>query len=586
MHRYWLLVCCFIVFVFPRFVTAQTPPIDGPYIPNPFPPNVEAFTKFPLTAAKIYQSAMESMTKFNDNKEIGQEIAEKYGLGGENWDENQFEEHPWRTNLGRNLGEASADWFMDSAATVLDPLPLGMNFWECAEPRISLDIGLLLQCNLLNCLPFFGDGNFGVVVEYWWPEHHIETNNYAISAFNPMLDSPPRFDLVLPVLTVLKYWVHDPMLLLTLWPKFAVLGGKGMEKFGSWFKVLKDIPKKLRKKPHLGQTHWAGLLPGDQTLYQEAHTYRTLLAVEVAAKAEDVPKHRGFLEDAPNDCQYLDFLGEKVENRKIVNGWTEAMPFHLFWKIPELSVFLDEQLYLASVPLLLLLENAVVGTPIDQILDFARFAGPCASYRLSKWPQQYGDLAVALKIVPGNPNDKNLEKICYKGGGELFPIVGNLMGHFAPLTAEAYLARRAIYLFSSKKKFFDTKLNSDETRLPGYDDDVDKMQRVYPRVGDRIAAPGFFGTSKCFRANDIPNYGEDVANFPPDLVREEDMGSIRHTYWNKRIACHCTYWGIQQGCYTMEYGDEEDDRIRPGLPVWMAGMLGYPAHGIFWPFIF
>jgi hypothetical protein len=552
------LLCCLCN---SQVVHAQDAIHSRPYQPQSVPPEFDP-QKFPEQSdSRVWEKLRETLSEFESNKDIGKEIAEKYGLRGDALKGDEYEPHPWRTDnaafgWGRNILESQFDWFMDSLATVFD-----LNYWQCLEPTIvspAAGFEYWVECTL-NCWPIWG--NLPVVVEYWWPEYQIETNNFAVSAYNPIMDSPPRIDLVRPVLKLLQ----DITLTLPVWSYLSRLSQESVES--------SDFPEKLRDDPHLGQTHWSGFSSTDQTYYQEAHVTRTFLSTHAAEKSQD--GKTGFQES--NSCFYDDFKGESIQEKKIVSGWTESFPYNLFWRIPEFSAFLDEELYSASTATGKLLQGIAAAKSTEP------FVSPCLGYRIQKWPSPHQDLATALNISQVPSQSEALERICYKGGGQLFPVVGSLIGHFAPLTAEAYLARRAIELFSSDQKFGDINLmGSDESRLPRFSDKADKLQRVYPRKDGQL------GTSACFRMNDIPSYVEMKSNssFPTDLVKEEQLGSIRHIYWNKRIGCHCTQWGVRQGCYTMDYGNSDSSRPLGGLPLFFLGPAGYVLHGIPWPIIF
>jgi len=550
------------------------------YVPDPMPYIPDPLKFLKQSDKHVYDKVKETMKRFDDNKHIGEDIAEKYGMDGDNWDDDKYVTHPWREMIGRNPIESYLDWFKDSAVTVIDPIPMAFTFFKCLEPTIPIGIEVIgdwLKCEW-QCPPIFDDGNYGVLVEWWWPENHIETNNFAVAAYNPLFSDPPRIDLLPPILTLLK----DFILVLPVWAKLSIMSQEAIP-----FELMFDFPEELRKDPHIGQTHWAGLTPVDQTLYQEAHAYRAYLPIYMADMAEEQSTSDGFLVN--DGCFFLNFKGEngKGDNkRETVNGWTESWPFVLFWRLPEFSAFVDEELYLASVPIALLVENFAVGVGLEALLEFTSFAGPCTMYRAAKWKEPYQDLVTALYMPPGDKNDEKLEKICYKGGGDLYPLVGNLMGHFAPLTAEAYLARRAIELFSTDKEFLGEPLNPPERRLPTYTDETDKMQRVYPRQNEDQR----YGTSECFRMNEVPNYVEmhDDERFPLDLVREEHLGSVRHNLWNRRLSCHCTRWlnpfASGPACKTYDRGLDKNDKAVGGIPLWFLSWLGFPVHGINWPF--
>ena len=204
----------------------------------------------------------------------------------------------------------------------------------------------------------------------------------------------------------------------------------------------------------------------------------------------------------------------------------------------------------------------------------------CASYRAyhSQWagaPYYYGDLIDAVGIRPPRIEDY-LKRTCFRGGGEFFPITGQLMGSFSTIPASAYIARRAFYLFG-KDTVAGVQFVKPERRLNKYSDEVDKMQRIYPGQSKGLRV------SECFRGHEIPNYlQEKGTNWQKDLISDAyDIGvggpldDVRFNYWNRRKACMCPYIGPVRGlrllqktyitcnqrqpsCVTKDEGDSED----------------------------
>jgi hypothetical protein len=209
---------------------------------------------------------------------------------------------------------------------------------------------------------------------------------------------------------------------------------------------------------------------------------------------------------------------------RITSGWTEELEFAPYKRLPEASILADAEMYISSSPI----STAIAEGPKGLVKDtsYAKHRS-CASYRLAKWPGRYFDLLTSLGVTPLNLGA--LDKICYFGGGELYPLVGSLLGNFHPLTGSNYIARRSLEIFSNPN----SNRRDYPRRPPRYadQDNVDKLQRLYP---DGKA-------SKCFRMNDVDERDKDL--FPKDLEREKHMGENRYIYWNKRTACTCEYRG-------------------------------------------
>ncbi|MCB0358791.1 MAG: hypothetical protein KDD44_04125 [Bdellovibrionales bacterium] len=590
----------------PIVVAAQLP-----WIPYPrFPDNSDqaAFNAAQASMNQVINSLGQSSSGFAGG--IGQD----YSSTGSwfNSTSGRYSVHPWVGNwTGRNFGDTLIDWADDGLRMVGAPSLSGSyspiddfkRFMECMQPQLILPI-------CLWCMPpsarFDGSwsscpyrNNLGYVFEYWWPENEIEINNYGVSAFNPILGLRP--DLVKPLLTT----VHGLTLQLLTDGTMQLKGGVGAQS---------SFPSGLRSSPHLGQSHHAGLLPGDQTQQVEAHVYQTRPQNTAALLRDDDEGEFDFIW-AKVKILYIEFCvpsylfwynGYKKGNFRCfystidkqelpVNLWTEDIMVNFFWRYPELSLLIDPQLYWASSP------TFIPGSPSGMIIEgqtiIANFPSirSCAAYRADVWPNRYSDLEHAFGYLPWAlpgiiPNTwfSGRDEICYRGGGELYPVTGKMIGYFSPLPAAAYFARRALYLSE--------QYGINQTNI--FNEDVDKLQRIYPGISD------------CFKVNDIDD--TNLGLFPKNIIRPDQMGSIRYVHWNLRVACVCQYRGVYpaplpfnfvfwlipqgQGCHNYlneddesrgdEYGNGEQALLPPFPPWPYLWPLPYSeAAAQLWPFI-
>jgi hypothetical protein len=389
--------------------------------------------------------------------------------------------------------------------------------------------------------------NRGYNLNFWWPENEVEIQNYERTVFNPTYEcgntQPP------------KSFKHDDL------TRFLKTVRASLTKFQSGGGIAGEVSydeneagvSKLRFDPNIGESHWAGLLPGDQTFTAEAHVYRTYNDVLTSL---NFPGGDGTLLGYKRDCRcfYSGLQDQRTEGkfRKTVNGWTEQNKFLPYWRYWQNSKPISEHRY-------------------EALAKFGSYdPDSCAFLRAyddfkNKPPFEntgYQDLYKALSPVNAGPppNDpirlrKELERICYRGGGDLMPITGQLIGHFSPLPASAYIARRALLLFGTKElklndKVVDREFVDRDRRINRYSDKNDKMQRIYP-----LDKKNSMRASHCFRGHDIPNYlTEATEDWPRDLMRDAltdggagPMDTPRFLHWNKRGSCMCPYIGKASG---------------------------------------
>ena len=421
--------------------------------------------------------------------------------------------------------------------------------------------------------------NVGFHLDFWWPENEVELHNYERTIFDPLIECGNTEFKSINLGSNLR-----AMAAYLKPAKPAESQGTPMvrnyETAGIW--------PELRNEPHLGNSSWGGMLPGDQTYTSEAHVFRTYLNTLTAINEGGQETFLGYKRDCR--CFGSGLPSQKTEDgkeRKIVNGWTEQPKFAPFWRWYQLSRNLNDKTYEA------IKDFQMFGT--DTCASLRAYDSRFATDPFRGGPTGYSDLIKAVGI--GKPNAEmtaKLKRICYLGGGDLFPITGQLIGHFSPLPASAYLGRRALYLFGKDEIEGDREFVPPERRINKYSDKNDKMQRVYP-LKDELRV------SKCFRTHEIPNYlqeGRDRENWPRDVVTDAlDIGkggpndSPRYNYWNKRQSCMCPYlgqvWGLQvaatgqyiaciqtgNACRLKEEGDVDDTEKNPtgALEGWSTG---------------
>lgn len=477
------------------------------YQPDETPPKADT-QHFPSGSdVETWQLALEKLKEFEHAQKEGLAIAEKFKLKGD-----RFEDHPWKG--GRDEEESKEDWLND-AYWVMGHEPDSLErFMQCFEPRWVSPICPYCQPAYLRPEPDCElEDNTGDIWEYWWPEWEIEINAWGIVALNPIVVGDD--DLLQKALKEYE-------------KKYRPKAEKYMQDVWGADASQAAIPKGLRKAPHIGNSQFAGLLPGDQTYVEEAHVYRTNVAQAVS---ELRPRGDGIwdfrYEQINGKCVPISFFyngyvkghercfyDSTPQKTKTIIGLTEEAKHEIYWRLPEFSALLDEKKYQVSVPM--------------SLADTGYWRkNSCASYRSEKWEDVYGDLQSAVGII-GN-TDSALSDICYYGGGSLYPATGTLMGHFSELPSAAYLARRAIEVLAHLKKkqgkgvphFADKKRGKDS---------VDKLQRVFPEP------------TRCFQMQEIDERNEVL--FPKDGVSVDDLGSKRYVYWNKRQACTCQYRGV------------------------------------------
>lgn len=463
-----------------------------------------------------------------DPSEPGQSMAD---WAMSKWDGEKFEKHPW---FDGNK-EWPQMWLEDTRKIVYeDP----MLFWECMEPK-------LVQFGCEYCEPPIWPGyidpdckipfyNLGMVFEYWWPELEIETNNFGISAINPV--HLGRIDYAREMLI----------------QKLEQFFKRSYQTYGNELDKDFEQPEYEVK----GYSHHAGNQPVDATQVLEGHNYLTLVQTVLSLLRcqgcglydfiyEEiygvcVPllsfTYNGYVKGNPDYCFY-DTL-EPVSHT--IKAWTEDAFYADWWRIPERSAIINQELYFSSVtmsPFFTSPETFAKQVQANKMM----FYNMCPSYRLATWADFYSDL-MNLGVQPYT--SETLRKICYYGGGELYPLAGTLMGNYHPLTSAAYLARRSVelagmvghsHLWCCNNHCSDQDHVNRFTRLKEAIDDkfteVDKLQRVFP---DKKA-------TRCFRMNEVDDFDREL--FPPDLEKPEHLGSIRHIYWNKRTACACELRG-------------------------------------------
>ncbi|MCB0360273.1 MAG: hypothetical protein KDD44_11580, partial [Bdellovibrionales bacterium] len=429
---------------------AQPPDYD----PDPAPPAFDTM-HFPSGSdTDTFASALDSLSEFGDSQDIGLD-AGAFPLTSAG----AVKKHPWYG--GRNPQESDKEWRQESKY-IMGQKPKSLKrFMQCFEPRLVASTCPYCQPSTLTDEDCDEVDNSGFIWEYWWPEYVIETNNFGITSFNPVIVGKNNYLQKL-------YNKHAN--------QFAKLVDTQVESLTGVTAASSAIPGDLRKQPHLGNTHFAGLLPWDNETFLEAHVYRTNVAWAVSKKR---PKGKGFWGTRgvmiDGICEQIDFWynGYKKGNHECfydttpqktspIGGFTEHIDYSPFWRFPELSKLLDPQKYQASRP------NGLADGSYWQERS-------CASYRAAAWPGKYGDLQAAVGIHANS--DPTLRDICYRGGGQLYPVVGVMETAMPELVMSAYLARRAIELLARRKKKAGqgVPLFADRNRKG---DSIDKLQRI------------------------------------------------------------------------------------------------------------
>ncbi len=532
------------------------------------------------------------------------------------YQDGKFEPHPWFD--GREESEWKEDWQKDSAEIVEGSQENRRNnkkaeekFFECMEPR-------LVKRRCEYCEPPFWPGfidpychipfdNRGTVIEYWWPTYEVEINNFGISAINPVDAGYARLARDKLLENLKKYMEGD--LKDDLREYAEELGFGDPEKFE---REYESVVEQLKALPlPVGQTHYSGNEPVDQTTVAEAHVYltelqdRTSKMRSLGGGIRDwiymwfpiigcipvfefhyngfMKGSRGHVSPYPDRKDQDTFVTELQAATGQINGcfydtlepagqiprvWTEDAAeepnFLKYWRIRMFSKEINEELYNVASP-----------EPSDLAdITYLRERS-CMSYRVAKCGNRYQSLKQLFDIKPssgGGPlvgaadlspsSVEDLSKICYCGGGQLYPLVGTVETQ-SPLVTASYLARRGAEVAGqvSHKHLELTVPNhcSGEdhvnrfTRLasgaaagvvqgalglskPAYKE-IDKLQILYPRTRDKDGEKA----SKCYRVEEVDEFNHEL--FPPDIMRPEHLGSIRFAVWEKRMACFCPYRG-------------------------------------------
>lgn len=476
------------------------------------------------------------------------------------------------------------------------------NFHRCMEPR-------LISPRCPYCWPIklrpkkYSSSdcpkrdNKGFVWEYWWPEYTIEINNFGISALNPLMWG--RVDLN----HTLLLWQKNIEMQLKLLDHMLDLSTRLTRVPGGIdFSKLQEM---LFDSNLSGQTAFEGITAPDQTQFTEAHLYKPKVQTDTHTCGEHpwcpdderlemgcwgrqyikinnrcIPLRRFWYNGykyknyecidggEPNKECFYQATPEKIKKKgKWVAGWTEERDLAPFWRIPELSQDINEDWYKVSVPI-----DARFGKGfLYNLAEQRRYLeqDTCASYRASRWPDIFGELAKDNVFDIKSREADFMGDICYQGGGQLYPLVGSTVRHFNSLTGAALIARRAIELLSETREdlgsdYFDPDINryTDVSNKGAIDPPidfffttipigkvkrpVDKLQMIYPRA------------SKCFRmVESKDSYGtvpivsdkyeegsQAFSEFPQNVLDPKQKGSIRFVVWNRRTVCSCQYKSI------------------------------------------
>ncbi|MCC6220479.1 MAG: hypothetical protein IT291_04465 [Deltaproteobacteria bacterium] len=532
-----------------------------------------------------YEFLKERLEDFQDSVYQGEHIADKYKANGTKWKEADPKQHDWTKGPGhfRDLDPSSADWLRDSIRL----MGLGeggdlATFSECFQPTLVSPIctSCYPPCVWVDCkcLP-----NTGYTFEYWWPEMIIEVSNFGISAYSPRADDGGRLaDATFKGLAEILDKQFRPGELKKLFKRRGIdvdTPGNEFESTAQWYENDNNV------SPLERSTEFAGLLPGDQTVFHEAHVYQTKVGYDASRKREKgvgfcgleivktkvgcIPRpfwYNGYLRG--NEECFYDTLDEEDT---VVRGWTEEILFAPTWRIAELSVNADEKLYKLSSP------KVTEGSPLGMIANKSHSnsnesyveQNSCTSYRLYRAENEYrlengeskgkwdesADLARMFKGLEPLDNE-DMEQICYRHGEQLYPVVQNVMGIFSADTSTSYLARRAIELISNPN----INTTADYPHRPPRFADLDKsdkLQRIYP--GDK--------PSRCYSMDEVDEH--DTVLFPGNVEKESDEGGFRYVYWNKRTACVCPYRGLTT--HALEGTPQIDDCSARFIPNGLKG---------------
>lgn len=399
---------------------------------------------------------------------------------------------------------------------------------------------------------------FGHELTFYWPENQVQVGNYNAAPLDPDFEEGNADDKNKDGYNFKNSYLQS-MLLESPALHAGLVNTTAMTRAEAG--MSPDRQQEMHALGHWAQSGWAGISPGDQTYQAEAHVYRTYLNT-LAALNNQTKKEETYGYKRNCKCFYSSLDTNFVDDnpskkRRIVNGWTELPKFLPYWRTPYLSNNLNSVFY-------------------EAINDFSDpITNRCDAYRAYRWPEQYGGWTALLGVKPeylksvmeSGWADK-LSKICYRGGGELFPVTGQNIGNFSVLASSAYLARKALYLFGRNSINIDGEwvdMIPPERQINRFKEGEDKLQRIFPvrpikEIRDLpIEIPGF-GVSACFSANQIPNYLEESTNgkgdWPSNLMGSSlismpstpvtpggPMSDARFVYWNKRKSIMCPFYG-------------------------------------------
>lgn len=428
------------------------------------------------------------------------------------------------------------------------------NFHACFEPRL-----ISKRCEYCNpkwVMPFpdcIARDNRGYVWEYWWPEFTIDVNNFGIASINPS-KAFGRNDLMFDELlsdrkSELKDKLKEHIKYLSEKDR---LDRDANQPANDAYKEIKD--RQLIDDPIGGQSHFAGISPEDQSQNMEAHLYKAKVTTDNFTYPFTRRDHgamgewwypctkgccklcdywwNGYIWKDNFKCHY-DSIPDKMPERLWPGGWTEQTKYAPYWRFPELSGNINSTLYRASVPSDISFSKTNKNLYEEQ-LDYGK-SQTCSSYRTLKWSQIYKDLNTVFDV--SSTVNSSFRDICYVGGGQLYPLTGNLLGYHHPLTSPAVIARRAIELIAAKPEYYIPNVPrfTDESSSGGRNS-IDKLQMVYPRY------------SKCFRMNptegdaeNLPVVDDTDDQFPADAIDPKQLGVTRFIFWNRRTTCSCQY---------------------------------------------
>ena len=533
-----LILVVFVLSLFPPCLSAENPYDWRQPEPDPkiFPHQSDK---------KMSDQGKKSLDRLDDaRKRIGERDQKDFGPGGK-WmkDETTYKDHPWKE--GNPNSEKD---YTDDSKTILSKSHESPQWRKCFDMKKVEDPMLNMICKQ-TCLapPWCPYDPWWVVIEYWWAENQMETNNFAISSLDPKKKG--RKDLARDKLIEEKKKRQKDYVLEVQKELYQKYTGQQLD----------QSAEKLQD----GYSNWTSFNVQNDAFVEmtEGHTYRSALSVRTSNRRPR--SDLGYMWDSPvmDRCLY-DSLPPPTSEKELINLWTEQPIAHSVWRYAAMSEKIDKKKTEKVVILPKLIGDAVD----EEYQKGEKKSLACAQWRagkqsLNKDPSiDYNDLKDSpyLKLKP--LSDETLDKICWIGGGQLYPLMGaGMYGSYTPLPHSAFIARRCIELSSTKSEYMKRPLKKEKRRANLYTlkkgevtKDIDKMERIFPKK----ELP-----SECFRMNDVPRYDPLNKNFPSDLVEPDHLGSIRHAYWNKRITCACVCLNIAggTGCWNMNDGDKEED---------------------------